>query len=172
MIHVLATVELRPGKRETFLTEFHRIVPVVRAEAGCLEYGPAVDLHTGIAVQLPVRDNVVTVVEKWESLEALRAHMAAPHMVQYRERVKDLVVKVVLQILEPARRKATTLTSDFPPPYRVGERGALACSFRPRPVIANGSFALSREVTLFCGEGDGIYVNCPTWKKGPESRLV
>ena len=102
MIHVLATVELQPGKREAFLAEFHRIVPLVRAEAGCIEYGPTVDLRTGIAVQVPVRDNVVTVVEKWESLEALRAHMAAPHMVQYRERVKDMVVKVVLQILEPA----------------------------------------------------------------------
>lgn len=102
MIHVIATVELRPGKRESFLAEFHRVVPLVRAEAGCLEYGPTVDLNTGIAVQLAVRDNVVTVVEKWESLDALRAHMAAPHMVQYRERVKDMVVKVVLQILEPA----------------------------------------------------------------------
>lgn len=102
MIHVIATVELRPGKRESFLAEFHQIVPLVRAEAGCIEYGPTVDLNTGIAVQLPVRDNVVTIIEKWESLEALRAHMAAPHMVQYRERVKDMVVKVVLQILEPA----------------------------------------------------------------------
>lgn len=102
MVHVLATVELQPGKREAFLAEFHRIVPLVRAEAGCIEYGPTVDLRTGIAVQVPVRDNVVTVVEKWESLDALRAHMAAPHMVEYRGRVKDLVVKVELQILEPA----------------------------------------------------------------------
>jgi quinol monooxygenase YgiN len=102
VVHVLATVELQPGKREAFLAEFHRIVPLVRAEAGCIEYGPTVDLRTGIAVQVPVRDNVVTVVEKWESLDALRAHMAAPHMVEYRGRVKDLVVKVELQILEPA----------------------------------------------------------------------
>ncbi|MCI0683541.1 MAG: antibiotic biosynthesis monooxygenase [Gemmataceae bacterium] len=102
MIHVLAIVELRPGKRDAFLAEFHRIVPLVRAEAGCIEYGPAVDLNTGITVQSPVRDDVVTVVEKWDSLDALRAHMAAPHMVQYRERVKDLVVNVKLQILAPA----------------------------------------------------------------------
>jgi quinol monooxygenase YgiN len=102
VIHVLATVELRPGKRDVFLTEFHRIVPLVRAEAGCIEYGPTIDLHTGIAVQPPVRDNVVTIIEKWDSLEALRAHMAAAHMVEYRLRVKDLVVKVELQILEPA----------------------------------------------------------------------
>lgn len=102
MIHVIATVELRPGKRGSFLAEFHRVVPLVRAEAGCIEYGPTIDVSTGIAVQPPVRDNVVVIVEQWESLDALRAHMAAAHMAEYRVRVKDLVVKVELQILEPA----------------------------------------------------------------------
>lgn len=102
MIHVIATAELREGKREDFLREFHRVVPQVRAEAGCLEYGPTVDVATGIAVQVPSRDNVVTILEKWESLDALRAHLQAPHMQQYRERVKDLVVRVQLQVLQPA----------------------------------------------------------------------
>jgi len=44
---------------------------------------------------------VVTIVEKWESLEALQAHVVAPHMAAYRERVKDFVVRVSLQVLEP-----------------------------------------------------------------------
>ncbi len=102
MIHVLATIEVNDGKRQQFLAEFHRNVPRVRAEAGCLEYGPAVDLATGMAVQMPVRENVVTIIEKWADLDALRAHMAAPHMVEYRGRVKDFVKRVQLQILEPA----------------------------------------------------------------------
>jgi quinol monooxygenase YgiN len=102
MIHVIATVEVKAGRRADFLTEFHRLVPQVRAEAGCLEYGPAVDIASGIAAQAPLRDHVVTVVEKWESLDALRAHQAAPHMAAYRERVKDLVTGVTLHILEPA----------------------------------------------------------------------
>ena len=80
MIHVIATIELAEGKREAFLAEFHKIVPLVRAEAGCLAYGPTVDVAgTGLAAQGPPRDNVVTVVEQWESLDALRAHLQAPH---------------------------------------------------------------------------------------------
>ena len=102
MIHVIAAIDVNEGKRDQFLAEFHRIVPLVRAEAGCLEYGPAVDLATGIPVQMPLRDKVVTVIEKWADLAALRKHMTAPHMVEYRARVKDHVKHVQLQILEPA----------------------------------------------------------------------
>lgn len=102
MIHVIATIELNANRRDQFLVEFHRIVPLVHAEAGCMEYGPTIDLSTEAPAQIPIRENVVTVVEKWESLDALRAHMAAPHMLEYRGRVKDLVAKVQLQILQPA----------------------------------------------------------------------
>jgi quinol monooxygenase YgiN len=102
MIHVIATIELAEGKREAFLEEFRKVVPLVRAEAGCLEYGPAVDVASGFPAQGPPRANVVTVVERWESLEALKAHLQAPHMASYRPRVKDLVVRSSLQVLEPA----------------------------------------------------------------------
>jgi quinol monooxygenase YgiN len=101
VIHVIATIELAAGKREAFLAEFHRVVPLVRAEAGCLDYGPTIDLPTDIPAQVAPRDNVVTVVERWESLDALRAHVAAPHMQEYRGRVKDYVVRVQLQVLQP-----------------------------------------------------------------------
>lgn len=102
MIHVIATVEVNEGKREAFLQEFHRIVPLVHAEAGCLEYGPTIDVASGLSVQNPLRDHVVVIVEKWESLGALKAHTAAPHMNEYRVRVKDLVKNVQLQVLQPA----------------------------------------------------------------------
>ena len=42
------------------------------------------------------------VVEKWESLDALNAHLVAPHMGSYREQVKDLVTGMNLQVLQPA----------------------------------------------------------------------
>ncbi|MBI1830559.1 MAG: antibiotic biosynthesis monooxygenase, partial [Planctomycetes bacterium] len=47
MIHVIATITVKPGKRDAFLAEFHRIVPAVHAEAGCIEYGPSVDVASG-----------------------------------------------------------------------------------------------------------------------------
>lgn len=102
MIHVIATIEVAEGRRDDFLTEFHRVVPLVRDEEGCLDYGPTVDVETNLDAQPPVRQNVVTVVERWESLEHLEAHLVAPHMLEYRGRVKELVSKATLQILEPA----------------------------------------------------------------------
>ena len=49
-----------------------------------------------------LKSGAVTILEKWESLNALKAHLAAPHMAEYREKVKDLVVGVKLQVVEPA----------------------------------------------------------------------
>lgn len=102
MIHVIATIEVVAGKRDDFLAEFHRVMPHVHAEAGCLEYGPAIDVPAGLAVPTPLRDNIVVIIEKWESLDALRAHLGAAHMKEYRTRVQDLVVRVQLQVLQPA----------------------------------------------------------------------
>ncbi len=102
MLHVIATIELAPGAREKFLEEFHRLVPEVRAEAGCIDYGPTVDFATNIPAQISLRSDVVTIIERWESLEHLEAHLIAPHMLTYRQRVKELVRGVTLQVLEPA----------------------------------------------------------------------
>ena len=101
MIHVLATIELSPGRRDAFLAEFRPLVPLVLGEDGCLEYGAAVDLATDLAVQPPARPDVVTIVEKWASVDHLRQHLAAPHMEAYRPRVQDLVTRTTLVILTP-----------------------------------------------------------------------
>lgn len=102
MIHVIATISLAPGRRSDFLSEFHKLVPLVHAEDGCIEYGPTVDLEHGIPGQPAMRDDVVTVVEKWESLPALHAHLAAPHMTKYRETVSAMVKGVEIRVLGPA----------------------------------------------------------------------
>ena len=102
MIYVIASIELAEGKRNDFLKRVQRLVPKVRAEKGCLEYGPAVDVPTGIKVQIPTRENVVTMMEKWADLESLEAHLSTPHMQEYREDVKGVVVGTKLQVLQPA----------------------------------------------------------------------
>ena len=99
---MIANIEVRPGKRDVFLAEFRKLVPKVHAEDGCIDYGPTVDAKTDIGPQMAYRENMVTIVERWESLDALKAHLAAPHMAEYRETVKDLVAGLTLQILQPA----------------------------------------------------------------------
>ncbi len=101
MIHVIATVELADGARESYLKELRKIIADVRAEKGCIDYGPAGDIATDIPVQEKTGPDVVTIVERWTDLEALKAHLAAPHMKTYREATKAIVKKLSVRILEP-----------------------------------------------------------------------
>ncbi len=102
MIHVIATVELNPGTRDKFLAEFRKLIPDVRAETGCIEYGPTIDADTDIAIQYKVGPDRVVVIEKWETVAALKAHGVAPHMQAYRAKVKDYVKGMELRVLSPA----------------------------------------------------------------------
>jgi quinol monooxygenase YgiN len=101
MVIVIATVTCTPGHRNDFLSEFHKIVADVLQEDGCIEYGPTLDAATDVGNQ-NVDENRVTIVEKWESLEALKAHLVAPHMEAYRPKVKNFVEASELRILETA----------------------------------------------------------------------
>ncbi len=102
MIHVIATIKVKPGTREKFLGILKANVPLVSAEKGYIAYAPAVDVESGIPVQMDLRPDVVTLVEAWESLEDLRAHLKAPHMLAYREKVKDIVKNISLHVMAPA----------------------------------------------------------------------
>jgi quinol monooxygenase YgiN len=99
MIHVLAIITAKPGQRGTLLQAFKAIVPTVHAEAGCIEYGPVVDVDGADPAFGP---DTFVVVEKWESLDALKAHSVAPHMKAYGEKTKDLVAKRAVHVLTDA----------------------------------------------------------------------
>ena len=101
MIHVLALIETTPGHRENFLKEFKQVATEVRQEAGCLEYGAGVDAATDLSQQQPIGENFVLIIEKWESVTHLKAHLVAPHMTDYRIRIKPFVQSVRLEVLEP-----------------------------------------------------------------------
>jgi quinol monooxygenase YgiN len=101
MIHVIASIQLKPGVKDQFLAIFKSNVPAVLAEKGCLAYGPTVDADSGLPPQGGVRPDTVIIVEQWESLDALRAHLATPHMASYREKVKNMTVGMGLQVLQP-----------------------------------------------------------------------
>lgn len=102
MIHVIATLKVDPARRDEFLSVFKALTPTVLAEEGCLEYGAAVDTPTPIDVQQQAGEDAVVVVEKWESVQALEAHLAAPHMDAFREQTADMLRGVTLLALEPA----------------------------------------------------------------------
>jgi quinol monooxygenase YgiN len=101
MIHVIAVITAKPGRREEVLAQFRANVPAVRAEKGCIEYGAAIDAEPALPIQKNWGPDSFLVIEKWESLDALKAHAAAPHMAAYGAKTKDLLASRVIHILSP-----------------------------------------------------------------------
>jgi quinol monooxygenase YgiN len=102
MIHVVAIVTAKPGKRDAVLAAFRDNMPAVQAEPGCIQYTPAVDAPDMGPIQTKLGDDSFAVLEKWESAEALGAHARAPHMAAYGARVKDLLESRVIHVLAEA----------------------------------------------------------------------
>lgn len=100
MIHVLAFITTKPGKRADVLAAFHRNIPAVRAEAGCIEYGPVVDAE-GLG-QASFGPDTFVVVEKWASPEALAAHAASAHMKAYAAEVSEMIATRAVHVLRDA----------------------------------------------------------------------
>jgi quinol monooxygenase YgiN len=100
MIHVLAIITAKPGQRDTILKAFRANVPAVHAEDGCIAYEAVVDTEgPGFAQFGP---DTFVVVEKWASMDALKAHAAASHMKAYAAQVKELTANRAIHVLKPA----------------------------------------------------------------------
>ena len=102
MIHVIAVLTAKPGQREAVLGQFRANVPAVKAEDGCIEYGAAVDAENALVFQTKWGPDTFLVVEKWASMDALKAHAAAPHMAAYGAKTKEFIASRVIHILQPA----------------------------------------------------------------------
>lgn len=100
MLHVIATIRCKSGQRDAVLAAMRANLPNVLAEDGCLRYEPCTDVATAIPVQQR-SDDEITVVESWESLAHLQAHLQALHMQRYREQVVDLVEGASLRVVSP-----------------------------------------------------------------------
>jgi len=101
MIYVIASIRVKAGRLQNFIEIFKSNITNVREEKGCIEYFPAVDIEADLPPQI-LDENVVTIIEKWESLEALRDHLAAPHMLAYKEKVKSIVEGISIKVLQEA----------------------------------------------------------------------
>lgn len=101
MIHVVAVITAKPGQRENILQAARANLAAVRAEKGCIEYGLAIDAM-GFSFQTDVGEDTFLVIEKWANADALKAHAVAPHMAAYSAKIKDMVAKRVIHVLESA----------------------------------------------------------------------
>jgi quinol monooxygenase YgiN len=98
MIHVVALITAKPGKRDSLLQVFKANVPAVRAESGCIEYVATIDV---VDAEPAFGLDTFVVIEKWESMAALKTHASSPHMLAYGSKTKDLVAKRAVYVLAP-----------------------------------------------------------------------
>ena len=100
-IHVVAVITAKPGVRGKILEAFHQNSSTVHKEQGCVEYIATVDANDVGALQTKLGDDTFVVVEKWESLGALKDHAASPHMAAFTQRTKDLIESRIIHVLSP-----------------------------------------------------------------------
>ncbi len=123
MIFVMATIQVAERRRDDFLAALNNNVPKVCAENGCVQYVPAIDVETNIDAQPDTRQNVVTVVEQWESLEALRAHLSAcPSSSRSRS-------DTCRSLQRPGNRAGSPSHESCPTPRHMGRRSLLYLAF-------------------------------------------
>ena len=98
MIHVVAIIATKPGQRDAVLSEFRAILPAVRAEEGCIEYGPTIDVAGTPDAFGP---DTFVVIENWSGMDALTAHSKSPHMIAYGRKVAPMLASRAVHVLEP-----------------------------------------------------------------------
>jgi quinol monooxygenase YgiN len=84
---ILAQITTAPGKEDLVRAELEKLVPITRAEAGCLQY----DLHVDNQ-----RPGFFVFYENWESRELWQTHMNAPHLEDYMATTEGAVANFVL----------------------------------------------------------------------------
>ncbi len=98
MIHLVVTMMIKEGSMEEFMEAARELRHQVRREPGCHGYEYTVDLQSPLDIQEPVQENRVTLIEKWESLEALQAHLATPHMKAASPRMEALREGIAIRV--------------------------------------------------------------------------
>lgn len=99
MIHVIAIITAKAGKRDELLSAFSQVIPLVHAEKGCIEYQPVTDTDNPGSQSRLGQDSYM-VVEKWDSMDDLRAHAASSHMSDYTKNSGHLVADRKVFVLD------------------------------------------------------------------------
>ncbi|WDR05299.1 antibiotic biosynthesis monooxygenase [Devosia rhodophyticola] len=91
MIYVVATLQIELGALEPFVNAACPCIEATRAEPGCIHY----DLCASVTD--PER---VVFVERWNSRAALDAHLASPHMLEFKAVSKPFVKATKIEIVQ------------------------------------------------------------------------
>ena len=100
MIQVVAMVTAKPGMRDQIVAAYRDNVAAVRAEDGCIAYEAVIDVKDEAPWFAKFGPDTLVVVEKWASLDALKAHALAAHMKAYAAKTKDWIADRKIHVLQ------------------------------------------------------------------------
>ncbi len=99
MINVIAIITAHPGKRDELLKVFTEVVPLVHQEKGYIEYEPVTDTDNE-GSQAKIGEDSYMVIEKWETMDDLRAHSASSHMAEFGKKAGHLIADRKVYVLD------------------------------------------------------------------------
>ena len=88
-IIVLAKVEPKEGCQDSIIEVANDLIYESLLEEGNIDY----------QLLKPNEGNSLTFVEKWESLDALKRHMASPHFLNFSEESEEFVENMDIQVI-------------------------------------------------------------------------
>lgn len=90
MIHLIATLKIKPGSLPAVVEAVKPCLEATRREDGCLSY----DLFSSVD-----DENTLVFVERWRDRSALDAHFQTPHLKAWREAGGQYFVDRKIEIL-------------------------------------------------------------------------
>lgn len=91
MIVVIAKLVAQPGARQELVSLAKDVIATTRNEQGCVSY---------TLLQDPYDDSKLCFVEEWQTLDDLRAHSRAPHLITWGKQSGPLVVSRDLKVYD------------------------------------------------------------------------
>lgn len=103
-VYVLCRFDLKEDADiSDYVAKTLAVVPTVRAENGCRMYTLLKDAETDWDRPQRFGERTLWMIEKWDSIEALKAHIAAPHMKAFGPTVRGMRRSGTFHVLQEVR---------------------------------------------------------------------
>ena len=100
-VWVMCRFDLKPETdRAAYIERTKEILDTGRAEKGCCEYRLLGDAATDWEKPQRFGDRTLWMLEKWESVDALKAHLETPHMKAFGPKVSGMRANGTFHVLE------------------------------------------------------------------------
>ena len=104
-VYVLCRFDLKPDADiADYAAKTLAVVSTVRAEDGCRMYTLLKDAATDWDKPMRFGERTMWMLEKWDSVDALKAHLDTPHMKAFGPTVRPMRTASTFHVLEPVGR--------------------------------------------------------------------